>query len=270
MHFRTLLIEPPGIDSQLIRVMLAPEKFQVEAAECGPDAWNLIQRTEAPDLVVIDTDLPLSGDLHIGASQILELMSSRPEWRQTPKLILVTEQKPGMLQMARNAGSSVIILKPYDPRRFMQEIFNSLTQILEHHIETVNHQHVQLAARLQRAAQDERNDCNPGQAHKTTLAGILDAIEEHFAFEERFMSRHNYPGFIEHHSNHQQRLERARVLTQTPVDNSADQVANSAERLRNELFDDIEDDRKYIDFLHGLRRSLGVGEKPVPGADNSG
>ncbi|MET0005984.1 MAG: response regulator [Candidatus Thiodiazotropha sp.] len=98
MHFTTLLIEPPGIDSQLINLMLAPEKFLVNKAECGPKAWNLIIESDPPDLVIVDTDLPLNGNVRIGASQLMELMSRRSGWRKIPKLVLTSDSSSSIFQ----------------------------------------------------------------------------------------------------------------------------------------------------------------------------
>ena len=254
MHFTTLLIEPPGIDSQLLQLMLAPEKFQVETAECGPDAWNLILKNEPPDLLIIDTDLPLNGTLRIGAGQLLQLMADQPAWRDTPKLMLTSDHRASVLQHAKEAGISAVILKPYDPRRFMQEVCNSLSRQLEAHIKAINSQHLELGRQLMALSQS----CKHGKRQKAEARSrlFLQALDKHFAFEEAFMSRHQYPDALAHHRGHRDLMNNTENVFSDMFSNDSTLDAGRLEQLRRELFVGVDDDKRYIDFLHDLIDSL--------------
>ncbi len=254
MHFSTLLIEPPGIDSQLLQLMLAPEKFRVETAEWGPDAWNLILQTMPPDLVIVDTDLPLSGTLRIGASQQLTLMADRPQWRNTAKLVLTSDPSTSILQTAKAAGVSSMIRKPYDPRRFMQAIYESLSHILEVHIKEINRQHLQLGNQLAELIKS----CKSGDtlAAKKKLMRLPNAIDAHFVFEEGFMARHNYPDLIKHHHGHRELMAKTEAVIGELCSSDSDIDVTRLELLNKELFVGVDDDKKYIDFLYDLIDSL--------------
>lgn len=254
MHFTALLIEPPGIDSQLLKLMLAPEKFRVKSAECGQQAWNLILESTPPDLVVIDTDLPLRGNIRIDATQLLKLMRKQPAWEHVPKIILTSENTPRIMRFTQDPSIEAAILKPYDPRRFMQEVYDSQSKLLEKHIQEVNRQHLELGSLLKDVATQAEQQ---SMAHfRPTLNHLHLAIKRHFAFEEQFMSRYNYPDLIEHKRNHHQLLVRTDTLITQYLKQPESLTVEIIEELRKELFEDLSDDKKYIHFLQELRKSL--------------
>ncbi|MCG8044611.1 MAG: hypothetical protein N0C89_03425 [Candidatus Thiodiazotropha endolucinida] len=260
MHFTTLLIEPPGIDSQLINLMLAPEKFLVNKAECGPKAWNLIIESDPPDLVIVDTDLPLNGNVRIGASQLMELMSRRSGWRKIPKLVLTSDSSSSIFQQTTKKNVCAAILKPYDPRRFIQEVFNCISKRLDAHIKEINRQHIQLGTQIKNIT----NMLNQGDTInlKNRLGTILAEIEDHFAFEEQYMSQHFYPDFVEHQKGHKQVLTNAAKLIDE-ICTSSPMIANQKiKQLSTDVFD-VTDDKKYIGFLYGLLESLTTHLKTV-------
>ncbi|MES9829191.1 MAG: response regulator [Candidatus Thiodiazotropha sp.] len=250
MHFTTLLIEPPGIDSQLIDLMLAPEKFLVTKAECGPAAWNLIIESEPPDLVIIDTDLPLKGNVHIGASRLMELMSSRPDWSKIPKLVLTSHSSSSIFQQTTKKNVCAAILKPYDPRRFIQEVFNCIRKRLDAHIKEINRQHIQLGTEI-------KNVCNMTNQEdiKESLGMIHSHIESHHAFEEQFMSQHCYPDFIDHQKGHKQMLKDTEILIDEIYSSNPNGAIEKMKQLNVVVFDE-DQDKKYISFLYDLLDSL--------------
>ncbi|PVV08018.1 MAG: hypothetical protein B6D77_12640 [gamma proteobacterium symbiont of Ctena orbiculata] len=251
MHFTTLLIEPPGLDSQLINLMLAPEKFRVKSVECGPVAWNLILGSDPPDLVLIDTDLPLNGNVRIGASQLMELMSSRPGWKDIPRLVLTSDSSTSIFQESDKTNVCSAILKPYDPRRFIQEICNCISKSLDAHIREVNRQHIQLGTKIKNLANIQSQ-----KQIKESLGGILTDIEMHFDFEEKFMSEHYYPDFIEHQKGHQQLYKNAKMLIDEICSGDRVTFNKKIDQLSINVFDGVEDDKKYINFLYKLLDSL--------------
>ena len=254
MHFTALLIEPPGIDSQLLKLMLAPEKFRVQSAECGQQAWNLILESAPPDLVIIDTDLPLNGSIRIDAAQLMNLMREQPDWEHVPKILLTSENTPRIMRFTNDPSIEAAILKPYDPRRFMQEVCDSQRKMLQKHIEEVNRQHLELGALLQDAIKQVERQST---AHiGPTLNQLISTIQKHFAFEEQFMSKHSYPDLIEHQKNHRQLLDRADVLITQHLKRQTAMTVDKLEKLRKALFEDLSDDKKYIQFLQELRTSL--------------
>jgi hemerythrin-like metal-binding protein len=254
MHFSVLLIEPPGIDSQLLQVMLAAEKFHVEIAECGLDAWNLILQKTPPDLVVVDADMPFDSNIRIGIPQLLKLLHNRPAWQQIPKLILTSDRNPNFLKNAKKRGVDAVILKPYDPRRFMREVFNCLAKQLHNHINEINRQHLELGTLLMNATKSVQQRGDSGI--ERLLKQLSASIENHFLFEEQFMESHSYPNYFEHHKNHQLLLNKAATLITEQLGEINCISIDVVRQLREELFDDINDDKRYIEFLNELLKSL--------------
>ncbi|MCG8013819.1 MAG: hypothetical protein JAY64_19275 [Candidatus Thiodiazotropha weberae] len=234
--------------------MLTPEKFRVRTSECGLKAWNTILTDDVPDLVVMDADLPQQGEIQITAVQLLEMMNNQAQWCSIPKVILASNSNTSILKISSVTSVNAIILKPYDPRRFIQEVYKSLTQHIESHIAEVNRQHIQLGTAFQELIKlSEIGNTNDLKRNFTQLS---HTIEKHFDFEEHFMARHNYPDFIDHHENHKQLL--------TIVENMKVEMAQSGKsittkrivKLRSDLFEDVNDDKQYIKFLTNLRTSL--------------
>lgn len=234
--------------------MLAPEKFRLKSAECGQQAWYLILDSTPPDLVIIDTDLPLNGNIRIDATQLMNLMRKQPAWEYVPKILLTSENTSRIMRYAKDPSIEAAILKPYDPRRFMQEVCGSQRKMLDKHIQEVNRQHLELGAILQDAVKqvEQKNTSHI----KPTLNQLIAAIKKHFAFEEQFMSRHNYPNLIEHVRNHRQLLDRTDALISQYLKQRESITLGKLEDLRRALFEDLSDDKKYIEFLQELRTSL--------------
>ncbi|MEW8508448.1 MAG: response regulator [Candidatus Thiodiazotropha sp.] len=251
MHFTTLLIEPPGTDSQLINLILAPEKFHVKTAECGTDAWNLIIESDPPDLVIIDTDIPLKGNVRIGAAQLMDLMSQLPQWHKTPKLMLTSDASSTVFQQASKKGVCAAILKPYDPRRFIHEIHCCIRKQLDAHIKEVNRQHIELGTEIRNVAKIYNQD-----AIKAKLKEILNGVERHFAFEEAYMLHHYYADLEEHRTGHEQIYSQAKKLIDDICQGGQVITGDKLDQIIATIFDGVDDDKKYIGFLYELLESL--------------
>ncbi len=255
VHFSTLLIEPPGIDSQLLKVMLAPEKFRVTAIECGAEAWNLIQETDPPDLIVIDIDLPTKGAIRIDASQLLQLICHKPNWRDIPKIIFTINPNTETLQKLPKKQTGVVIAKPYDPRRFMQEVYRALTHRLEHHIREINQEHIQLTGMLRglRAMADGIDDSSALHQKVTDVARF---IEHHFALEEQFMLQHAYRELEHHCQQHDRMSRRASSLAQDIQSGQIKHTVSDFDTFQQEILKDIALDKDYITFLREIRNEV--------------
>lgn len=255
VHFSTLLIEPPGIDSELLKLMLAPEKFLVKSAECGTEAWNIIQETEPPDLIVIDIDLPHIGEIRIGGTQLLQLLGKKDGWCDTPKIVLTSAQNASIPKQLPVSQIAAIILKPYDPMRLMSEVNDCIAKQMELHIEEINRQHIQLASLLRELLNSSTHNSNKVSFNKQ-LKHFLSFTESHFAFEENFMCRHNYPDFNTHHQNHNALLLKIRSMINKVVNGDISNHQETLDTLKQEFFSDVNDDKSYITFLHDVRTKL--------------
>ncbi|MCU7844521.1 MAG: response regulator [Candidatus Thiodiazotropha sp. (ex Monitilora ramsayi)] len=255
VHFSTLLIEPPGIDSELLKLMLAPEKFQVKSAECGTEAWNLIQETEPPDLVVIDIDLPHIGEIRIGGTQLLQLLGKKDGWCDTPKIVLTSAPNASIPKQLPISQIAAIILKPYDPMRLMNEVNDCIARQMDLHVEEINRQHIQLAGLLRELLNSSKNNSAITSFNKQ-LKHFLSFTESHFAFEENFMCRHNYPDFSMHHQNHNALLMKIKSMIDKVMNDDSSNHLEMLDSLKQELFSDVNDDKSYITFLQDMRMQL--------------
>ncbi|MCU7872905.1 MAG: response regulator [Candidatus Thiodiazotropha sp. (ex Lucinoma borealis)] len=255
VHFSILLIEPPGIDSEVLKVMLAPEKFRVESAENGIQAWNLIQEGDPPDLVVIDVDLPQKGSIRVGGIQLLQLINQKQGWREVPKIILTSTPDSDMLKKIPTDSIEAVIIKPYDPMRFMNEVYDSLSRQLERHINEVNQQHIQLAGMLHELIEltDQRTEKS---LQYNKFKQFLAILELHFNLEEQFMSQHHFSMLIEHSKNHQLMLETVNIMFNDVMSGRHTLSREDLEQIKQAIFGDVNDDKDYIDFLQNIRLEL--------------
>jgi hemerythrin len=92
-----------------------------------------------------------------------------------------------------------------------------------------------------------------GPTNKEQLIHFSLSIEEHFAYEETFMPRHNYPDFIKHRQGHQTLLlSKTKVIIDDFCTDTSGHDSDRFQRVSKKLFVGIDDDNKYINFLQSL------------------
>lgn len=108
-------------DDQTSRLMLkaALEKFGygVETAENGREAWEIMQRPDAPFLVILDWVMPEMDGLRV-CSLIRAEKTERPVYI----IMLSSRQDMGDMVEGLDSGCDDYIVKPYNPRELRARV----------------------------------------------------------------------------------------------------------------------------------------------------
>ncbi|MCJ7578521.1 MAG: response regulator [candidate division Zixibacteria bacterium] len=105
---KILLVESDVSLAKRASQHLEAESYQVVMALEGPGTFDLVRR-EKPDLLILDFPTALSRD-----PSLLERISSIPELRSIPTLILYTHIEEGMVDQLFKYGVRHLLKKPYD------------------------------------------------------------------------------------------------------------------------------------------------------------
>jgi two-component system, NtrC family, response regulator AtoC len=104
---RVLVIEDERLMRWSLAEALTDEGHVVTQAEDGATALRALHSGEPIDAVVLDYELPDSGNLSL-LSKIRQLVPSRP-------IVLITAYgTPALAKAARRVGASEVLLKPFD------------------------------------------------------------------------------------------------------------------------------------------------------------
>ena len=102
---RIMLIEDDKFLSSLIKVHLEKDGFTVIQAFDGEEAIGLL-KTERPDLFVLDLIMP-----KVTGFEVLQTISTMPEFEKTPVIILSNLAQDSDIQKAKEYGAREYFVK---------------------------------------------------------------------------------------------------------------------------------------------------------------
>ena len=114
---RILLVEDNELNQEVAVGLLAEAGFQVDVAENGRVALDMLARTDDYDLVLMDMQMPVLDG--IGAT--VELRKD-PRWKDLPVLAMTANAMPKDRERCKQAGMNAHVAKPIDP----DDLFRSL------------------------------------------------------------------------------------------------------------------------------------------------
>jgi DNA-binding response OmpR family regulator len=113
----TVLIAEDDLDiRELIVLSLRFAGYDVISAADGQQAVDLTIE-EKPDLIILDVRMP-----RLTGFQVLEQIKSRPEFVDTPVVILSAKGQESEIQAGLELGATQYILKPFSPDELIQRI----------------------------------------------------------------------------------------------------------------------------------------------------
>jgi two-component system chemotaxis response regulator CheY len=117
MSPKTILIVDDSISMRkMVAFTLEESGFAIAEAENGAEALKTIAAAKF-DLILADVNMPeMDGITFVRAARAL------PEYRYSPILILTTESAGEKVQMARQAGATGWIVKPFEPERLLEAV----------------------------------------------------------------------------------------------------------------------------------------------------
>lgn len=114
---RALVID----DSRAMRMILSRTLtnlgFEVQQAEHGEKALEVMRSGELPDVCLIDWNMPVMNGLEF----IVEVRKQR-EWRQVTLMMVTTESETSQIVRALAAGAHEYVLKPFTPEAIADKL----------------------------------------------------------------------------------------------------------------------------------------------------
>ncbi len=107
--FRLLLIDDDPIDSELTALALSQQNqpYELRTVHTGEDAFELLQRSFAPDLILLDLNMP---GMH--GFDVLSRLKGDKATRAIPVVILTTSDEHADVQRAYDRQASAFLVKP--------------------------------------------------------------------------------------------------------------------------------------------------------------
>ncbi|OLP18917.1 hypothetical protein BST81_08365 [Leptolyngbya sp. 'hensonii'] len=112
-----LLIEDDIVAASLIAFLLKREGYSPQIARDGQEAYDLINQSPPPHLVLLDRMLPYMDGL-----ELLEHIRCQTSWQQVPIVMLTATNTEQSAVEAFDAGVDDYIVKPFRPQELMARI----------------------------------------------------------------------------------------------------------------------------------------------------
>ncbi len=122
MSHRILVVEDEADIRELIVFTLTNHGYDVVAAECAEEAWILAAQ-KTPEALLLDVLLPDMDGL-----SLCEMFRKIPQTSKIPILMLTACATLQTRRIARDAGASDYMTKPFSPRELANRIDRLLAQ----------------------------------------------------------------------------------------------------------------------------------------------
>jgi two-component system chemotaxis response regulator CheY len=116
MTKRILTIDDSKTIRDMLNLTLSEAGYEVLQAVDGEDGIDMLAR-ERVDLVITDINMP-----KMDGYGVIRHMRDKAEHKCTPVLVLTTESEAEKRNMARDAGATGWMVKPFDPERLIATI----------------------------------------------------------------------------------------------------------------------------------------------------
>ncbi len=116
MAKRILTIDDSKTIRDMLRMTLADAGYDVLQAVDGQDGVELLER-ETVDLVITDINMP-----KMNGYEVVRHLRGNPAYNGLPILVLTTESDTDKKNIAREAGATGWMVKPFDPERLVATV----------------------------------------------------------------------------------------------------------------------------------------------------
>jgi len=116
MTKRILTIDDSKTIRDMLRMTLAGAGFEVLQAVDGQDGVEVMDR-EKVDLVITDINMP-----RMNGYEVVRHLRGNPNHKSLPILVLTTESDSDKKNLAREAGATGWMVKPFDPDRLVETV----------------------------------------------------------------------------------------------------------------------------------------------------
>jgi two-component system chemotaxis response regulator CheY len=115
-NLRILTIDDSKTMRDMLMLTLVDAGFDVIQAVDGKDGIDMLER-ENVDVVITDINMP-----RMDGYEVVRQLRLRPEHKTTPILVLTTESEAEKKNIARAAGATGWLVKPFDPERLVATV----------------------------------------------------------------------------------------------------------------------------------------------------
>jgi two-component system, cell cycle response regulator len=106
---RILIADDDSVSRHLLEVTLVKWGYDVTVCKTGDDAWQELQRDEAPQLAILDWEMP-----HVAGPEVCRRLRQRGAERYTYLILLTGRSHKQDLITGMNAGADDYLTKPFD------------------------------------------------------------------------------------------------------------------------------------------------------------
>jgi DNA-binding response OmpR family regulator len=107
---RILIADDEMATRRLVEAILTKVEHEVVVAKDGNEAWKILQRPDAPKLVILDWMMP-----GMDGIKICHMLREREGGEYTYIMMLSAKNETCDLVAALNAGADDYLVKPFDP-----------------------------------------------------------------------------------------------------------------------------------------------------------
>lgn len=108
---RLLLIEDEEIFSIFIEDLLVDAGYEVVIADNGQKAWELLQRDDAFETILLDREMPV-----LDGIELLHRLKASPRLRDIPIIMETAASDPVSIRQGLDAGAYFYLIKPFEPK----------------------------------------------------------------------------------------------------------------------------------------------------------
>ena len=112
-----LLVEDDRIVSAMVQHLLERRGYDVQTAADGRAAVAMIDKIDAPRLVILDVMLPF-----IDGFELISRIKSKPDWSDVRVIMLTSKTQERNVVRAIESGADDYIVKPFQPQELMARV----------------------------------------------------------------------------------------------------------------------------------------------------
>lgn len=117
MTKRILTIDDSRTIRDMLNLTLSEAGFEVLQAVDGQDGIDVLEKQERVDVVITDINMP-----KMDGYGVIRHIRGQPRYNGMPVLVLTTESEKEKRNVAREAGATGWMVKPFDPERLIATI----------------------------------------------------------------------------------------------------------------------------------------------------
>jgi two-component system chemotaxis response regulator CheY len=114
---KILTIDDSSSIRKMIEVALKSKGYTVIAAADGQEGFEILERDEHFDVVVLDINMP-----RMDGITLLKTVRTRPNWAHLPIIMLTTEGQDSDRDQALSLGANDYMVKPFRPTELIERV----------------------------------------------------------------------------------------------------------------------------------------------------